>query len=92
MHLRRLHEQVLVTYILQMFNDSTKSGLVWQVPHLHSISAHTLLNKLKVNAVTTSLILAVYSAKVAANSGTYTASFIYSERKKQGEYGQNPFL
>jgi hypothetical protein len=51
-----------------MFNEGTESGLVWQISHLYSISAHTL-NKLKVNAATT---------------GTYTASFWYPKRKNKG--------
>jgi hypothetical protein len=29
MHLSRLYEQVFVAYILQMFNESTESGLAW---------------------------------------------------------------
>jgi hypothetical protein len=52
---------------------------VWQISHLYSISAHTL-NKLKVNAATTALILLAYSGKVAANSGT---SFMYPKRKNK---------
>jgi hypothetical protein len=51
--------------------------------HLYSISAHTLLNKLKVNTATTALILPAYSGKVANNSGTYTATFMYPKREKK---------
>jgi hypothetical protein len=53
-----------MTYILQMLNQGTVSGLAY------SVSGHTLLSKSRVTVATASLIFPESSGKEVANGGT----------------------
>jgi hypothetical protein len=82
LELSMLHVTVFVLTILKMFKVGT--FVAWKISCLYSSSAHTLLNKLRVNEVTAALIHSASPSKVVANGSMYTAYLKYHPLKIKG--------